>query len=134
VLNGVDVSDIKFEVKPGDRVDAVATFTDQRSEISGTLSTAAGTPALDYVLVVFSADRRHWIPFSRRTREVSPAADGRFVVPNLPPGDYFISAVADLDPGDSNDEAFLADLGAHQPIRISLGPGEKKVQHIRTGG
>lgn len=132
VLNGQDVADIRFDVKPGDAPDAVITYTDLRSEISGTVLNTAGAAAPQYVLVVYSADQRHWIPSSRRTQEVRAGVDGRFVVRNLPPGDYFISAVDDIEPGESNDAAFLAGLAAHQPIRVSLGPGEKKVQDIRV--
>jgi hypothetical protein len=134
VVDGVDVTDVRFDVKPGDALEAVVTYTALRSEISGSVLDAAGKPATQFTLVLYSADRRYWIPQSRRTQEVRAGSDGRFLFSNLPPGDYLISAVDDIDPGDSNDAAFLAMLATHQPIRISLGPGEKKSQDIRAGG
>ena len=85
-------------------------------------------------LFLYSADRRHWLPLSRRTQEVHAGADGRFVFRNLPAGEYLISAVDDMDAGESNDAAFLAELASHEPVRISVGDGEKKLQNIRIGG
>lgn len=51
----------------------------------------------------------------------------------LPPGEHFIAALTDFDPGDSNDPAFLEQLipGA---IRISVADGEKKKQDFRIVG
>ena len=131
ILNGVDVSDIPFEIKPNDKIEgAIVTMTDKRSEISGQLRHAGGQSAPEFVLIIFSADRRHWVPLTRRTQEVRPGLDGRFVAHSLPPGDYFISAVTDLEPEQWNDPAFLAELAAQRPISISLAEGEKKVQDI----
>jgi hypothetical protein len=65
---------------------------------------------------------------------VRPDADGRFIVRDLPAGDYLISALTDVEEGQWNDQAFLAELASHAPITITLGEGEKKVQDIRVGG
>lgn len=134
VVNGVDVSDIPFEVKRGEDIDgAVITFTDRGAEISGRFFDAAGKPAAEFQLVVFSADRRFWVPQTRRTQQVRPDANGTFVARDLPAGDYLISAVTDLEDGQVNDPAFLATLAASS-IRISLAEGDRKIQDIRVGG
>jgi hypothetical protein len=134
-VNGDDWADVPFDIRPNESVDGVVvTFTDRRTEISGRMQDAAGRPATDYVIVVFSADKRFWVPQSRRTQEVRPGADGQFVVRDLPAGDYLISALTDVEPGQWNDPAFLAELAAQGTIRITLGEGEKKVQDIRVGG
>ncbi len=134
-VNGDDWLDVPFDIRPNENVEGVVvTFTDRHTEISGRMQDAAGKPAPDYFIVVFSADQRFWLPQSRRTQEVRPGADGQFIIRDLPAGDYLMSALADVEPGQWNDPAFLAALAAHWPIKITLGAGEKKVQDIRVGG
>ncbi len=133
VINGQNVEDVAFEVTQN--IDgAVVTLTDQTTEISGMLQDAAGKPAPDYVLLAFPADKRFWLPQSRRTQQARPDANGRFLIRNLPAGDYLITALTDVDPSQLSDPAFLAELAAQAPIKITLGEGEKKVQNIRVGG
>jgi len=135
MFGGVDVSDILFEVKSQQPLEGVViTMTDRTAEISGTLQTAAGAPAPEYVLVVFSADPRFWVAGSRRTQQVRPDLDGRFVAGNVPAGDYLIAAVTDLEEGQWHDPAFLAELAASGPVRITVAEGERKVQDIRISG
>lgn len=132
MLNGVDVSDIPFEVRPHEDLDGfVITLTDRPAEISGTLQTGEGEPAPGYVLVVFSADPQYWVAGTRRTQQVRPDATGRFVARDLPAGDYLIAAVTDLEDGQWHDRVFLAELAASGPIRITLAEGDRKVQDIR---
>jgi hypothetical protein len=134
MVNGVDASDIAFEVRPHENFEGVVvTLTDRAAEISGTLQTADGKPAPEYVLVVFSADARYRVARSRRTQQVRPDISGRFIVRDLPAGDYLISAVTDLEDGQWNDPAFLEALAASAPIRISLAEGDRKIQDIRIG-
>jgi uncharacterized protein (DUF2141 family) len=133
--NSDDWADVALDIRPNENVDGVVvTFTDQRTEISGRMQDAAGKPAPEYFIIVFSADKRFWVPQSRRTQEVRPGADGQFIVRDLPAGDYLMSALTDVEPDQWNDPAFLAALAAHGPITITLGEGEKKVQDIRVGG
>jgi hypothetical protein len=132
VIGGVNVEDTVFSVTQNlDGV--VVTFTDRVTEISGTLQDAAGQPVPDYALLVFSADERFWMPQSRRTQQTRPESNGRFLFRNLPPGEYFITALPDLDPSEWNDPAFLANVASQSPTRITLGEGEKKVQDLRIG-
>jgi hypothetical protein len=133
VINGTSVEDVVFEVTQN--IDGVVvTFTDQTTEISGTLQDAAGKPVPDYVLLAFSADKRFWLPQSRRTQLARPDANGQFVIRYLPAGDYLIAALPDVEPGQLSDAAFLSELAAQSPIRITLAEGEKKVQNIKVGG
>jgi len=130
-----DVSDLVFDVKPREPFTGlVMTLTDRTTELSGTLQTAAGGPAPEYVLVVFSADSRYWLAGSRRTQQIRPDLQGRYLVQNLPAGEYLIAAVTDLEDGQWNDPAFLAELAAAGAVKVTLTEGDKKVQDIRIAG
>jgi len=134
-VNGADASDVEFDVKPQANIEnVVITLTDRPAELSGVLQHGDGSPAPDYVLVVFSADPAFRVPRTRRTQQVRPDINGRFIARDLPAGEYFISAVTDLENGQWNDPAFLAELAATSPIKISLAEGDKKIQNIRIGG
>jgi hypothetical protein len=63
---------------------------------------------------------------------VRPDVDGRYAVADLPPGEYFLNALSDVDPDDWLVPAFLETL-VPSSIRITIGDGEKKVQNLRVG-
>jgi hypothetical protein len=120
-------------VEPGlgsDLKDVVVTFSDARTEISGTLQTGAGNLTTDYYIVAIPADRTMWRPKSRRILSVRPATDGRFVFADLPAGEYLIAALTDLDPIDLMDATFLEQV-APAGVRVAVAEGEKKVQDLR---
>ena len=130
-INGRDTLDVPFELRAG-ADDAVVTFTDKATELTGTVQDAAGQPAPEYHIVVFSADKSHWVTTSRRIRYVRPGADGKFQVPNLPPGEYLVAAVNDIEPGEWFDPAVLDQL-SRTAIALALVEGEKKVQDLKLG-
>jgi uncharacterized protein (DUF2141 family) len=131
---GVDLLDAPFEVKLGaDLRDVVVTLSDKRTELSGTLQTATGQAAPSYFIIVFPADSSLRMARSRRIQAVRPSTAGQFVVKDLPPGEYIISALADVMPNEWNDVTFL-ERAAPAGVRVTLGEGEKKVQDLRIAG
>jgi hypothetical protein len=112
---------------------AVLTMSDRHTELSGRLQTPTGQPASDVFVIAFSADRRMWGAGARRVRAVRPAVDGVFSIADLPPGDYLLGAVTDVDADEWQRPAFLEQL-APASIKITLGEGEKRVQDLRLGG
>jgi uncharacterized protein (DUF2141 family) len=134
IAGGRDSLDFPLVIGPGAGIsDAVITFTDKTTELTGTLQDAAGTATSDYSIIVFPTDRQYWQPQSRRIQSVRPSTDGRFTVRNLPPGAYSIVAVTDVEPGEWFDPEFLSQL-AGAAMRLTLGEGEKKTQDIRIAG
>ena len=131
IVDGREVLDAPYELRQSVQ-DAVLTFRDQVGELSGTLQDPAGRPAPDYYIVVFSADRAHWTPQSRRIRAMRPSAEGRFTVRNLPAGEYLVSAVTDIEDGEWYDPSMLQQLAAVS-MKLTLAEGEKKVQDIQVG-
>jgi hypothetical protein len=134
MVNGRDAVDVPIEFANGaDITDAIVTLSDRSAELSGTLQTAAHTSATEYFVVVFSTDPSVWRPGARRVRSTRPGSDGRFVVSDLPGGDYYIAALTDVTPGDLADAAFLTQV-APSAVRVTLADGEKKTQDLRIAG
>jgi hypothetical protein len=129
-----DLLDGPIEIQRGVEVPSViVTLTERRTELAGLLQTASGTPASDVFIIAFAADRKQWGPLGRRVQAVRPGVDGRYLIKDLPPGDYMIAAVTDIDQDEWKDPAFLERL-LPASARIAIGEGEKKVQDLRIGG
>ncbi len=134
MAGGRDSLDFPLVVGPGTNItDAVVTFADKSTELTGTLQDATGAATSDYAIIVFPSDKQYWQPQSRRIVSVRPGTDGRFTTRNLPPGSYMIVAVTDVEPGEWFDPGFLEQLAA-AAMRVSLLEGEKKTQNLRIAG
>lgn len=128
-IHGRDTLDFPIDLREG-ADNAIITFTDRTTELSGLVQDAGGQPAPEYHVVVFARDKTYWTPQSRRIRSLRPAADGKYTIPNLPPGEYLITAVTDMEPGEQFDPAVL-ELLARSAVTLTLGEGEKKTQDLR---
>jgi len=128
---GQDILDIPLEMTgaPGP-ADGLVTLTTKTTELTGTIQDAAGQPASGVTVIVFPSDERFWTPESRRIQGVRPATDGRYQVRNLPPGDYRLVVVSDVEPGRWFDPAFLRQLGGF--AMVTLGNGGRVVQDFRV--
>lgn len=136
-INGRDVTDLPFEVRPGeDGANIVMTLTDRQQELTGTLQDASGRPATEYTMILFPADKKFRLPDSRRIQIARPSSDGRFSFGgpmSPPPGEYLLAAVTDLRAEEQFDPSFLEAL-ANAAIKVALGPGEKRTQDVRLVG
>ena len=130
LVNGQDALDAPFEVGSDNLGEIVVTFTSKSTDLSGRIQDGAGNPGSDFTIVLFPADQSWWKPGSRRVQAKRASSDGHFSFTGLPPGEYLVAAVNDVEPGQWYDSAFLAQL-APQAIKIGLAEGEKKVQDIK---
>ena len=133
VYNDVDTLDSALEVSTTDLSGIVITFTDRPTELSGTLLDPAGHPTPEYWVVAFTSNRTFWAQTGRRLRTVRPDADGKFQIAGLPPGEYCLAALTDLEQADLADPSFLEQLAAAS-IKITLAEGEKKKQDLKLSG
>jgi len=132
-IGGEDALDGAFTVGTSDMSGLTITYTDRVTELTGTLEDATGRAAPDYFVIVFPADSKYWTVNSRRIKAVRPGLDGRFSIRGLPPGEYRIGAVVDVENGDWFEPTFLQPLlGAS--AAVTLGEGEKKVFPLKIGG
>jgi hypothetical protein len=69
----------------------------QPASISGHVTDASSTPVGNYSVWIFPTDRSKWTISSRLVRTVPPAQDGSFEAASLPPGEYWVAAIAPSD-------------------------------------
>jgi uncharacterized protein (DUF2141 family) len=130
IVEGRDIMDLDVTGPNVQLRDVVVTLSDKRTELAGRLLSESGQPVTDHYVVVFSADRAHWRVGSRRRLSARPATDGRFVISDLPAGEYLVAALTDLEPIEWQEPAFLEQV-APAAIRIRIAEGEKKTQDLK---
>jgi uncharacterized protein (DUF2141 family) len=129
-----DVLDVPLVIgASGNIAGVVLTFSDRHTTLTGTLQTPSGQPAPAYSIVVFPADRSLWRPLARRIQSARTGTDGTWTMKDLPPGDYLVAALRDLDPDDLLDPSFF-DALAGTSTKLTLGEGEQKTFDLRIGG
>lgn len=128
---GKDVLDAPLDVGAGDEIsDFTITLGDTPTEFTGLLQDASGRPAADYFIVIFARDKARWTPESRWVTAIRPGTDGRFAVKGLPPGDYLVAALTDVQQGEWFLPDFLSSLvPAAAPVKLST--GQKTVQDLQ---
>ena len=129
--NGREAFEAPIRVNPNETLEWTITYTDKPTGLTGVLQDSGGRAATDYYMLVFSSDRRHWTPGSRRIRMTRPGTDGSYTVKGLPPGDYFLAAPTDLENGEWNDPVLLEQL-ARSAAKITLRDGELTTQDFRV--
>ena len=130
---GVDMMDVPVEIRPGvNLTDVVVTMKDIHAQVSGALVDAAGQPAPQLYVFVFSTDRAHWATGARRIRSVRATDTGRYEIAGLPAGEYYLCALTELDTMLQFQPEYLEQL-VTASIKITLADGEKKAQDLRIG-
>jgi hypothetical protein len=130
--NGREAFEAPLRVNPNETVDWTVTYTDKPTSLTGVFHDRGGRPATDYYILVFSSDRKYWTPGSRRVRMTRPATDGSFSVRGLPPGEYFLAALTDLETGEWNDPTLLEEA-VRSSARVTLRDGETTTRDFRIG-
>jgi uncharacterized protein (DUF2141 family) len=132
VVSGRDAMDFPFEVKPGEETGVVAvTMSDRSTAIGGTLVDGTGRPTSDFTVVAFAADSTFWTSDTRRIQTTRPSTDGRFGFRGLPPGDYRVAVVSDVEPGRWLDPAWLRQL-VPSSVALTLADGQHATQDLRV--
>ena len=121
-VNGVDTIDAGLEINGGEQIDVAVEVTASEARLSGRVLDLVGRPLVQQHVVLFPAEPGGRTPPSRRIFSVRPDQNGRYSLPDVPAGDYLITAVADIDPGDWFNPDVLARLApTAAPVRIRRG-------------
>jgi hypothetical protein len=130
VLAGKDVADVPFDIAAGQNLSGlVVTLTDTPTELSGVLNDGDGRPAPQLYVVVFATDKTLWTA-GRRVRSVRSGENGSYTITGLPPGEYYLCALTELDTALQYEGEYLGQL-IPASIKIALGEGEKKQQNLQ---
>ena len=96
-----DILDFGLVVEPHQPVAGITlAFVDRTQEVSGKIQDPAGKPTADFTIILFAADKSFWVPQARRIQSARPSTDGKFAFRNIPAGDYRLTAVTDVEPGE----------------------------------
>ena len=126
-VNGVDVTDrpLMFGTAAQSISGLEVVLTDRLTEVSGRVGDASGRSNQDWSVIAFSGDRELWYQDSRFVRRAAARSDGSFSITGLPPGEYFVAAVARRGSGDERQDPEFLDSIARQATRIVLTEGQK---------
>jgi hypothetical protein len=129
---GSDLRDAPLTFGQGSLEGVEIRVTTTVTELSGRLVNASGTPAGDYFVVAFPADRTLWHSASPRVRMLRPAVDGTFSTQDLPPGTYRLAVLTDVEEYEPRQREFLNSIydGA---VEISIARGRVTRQELRVG-
>jgi hypothetical protein len=132
VLGGRDVLDFPIEIR-GDEQTApvVVTLSARATELSGVVRGASGEPTSDATVLVYPADERLWAAGARRIQAVRPSNDGRYAFRNLPPGDYRLVTVEDVESGAWFDPGLLRSLRGF--VAVTVTQGGRHTQDLASG-
>ena len=129
VVNGIETIDepYDFGTSGGTISDARVVVSSRAPSIEGSVVDSRANPVRDYQVIAFSTSSSLWFEQSRHVATARARANGTFRIATLPPGDYWIAAVALVnDAGNRRRVEVLRDLGP-SARRITLGEGESTV-------
>jgi hypothetical protein len=109
-VGGRDYTSAAIDVGTDNVTSATITFTDRAPVLTGTVTVDAGRTAESAVVILFPADRTAWTPWSPMIRTIRPASDGTIEASDLPPGNYRIAAVMEIEPNAWLDAKYLETL------------------------
>jgi uncharacterized protein (DUF2141 family) len=93
ILKGVDISDEPTEIGASDLDGLVITLTTRAPALSGEVRDTTGQLRAGAPVLLFSADRRHWMPVTRRVRLARSSPSGMYRFDGVPEGEYIVVAL-----------------------------------------
>ena len=116
---GQDVLELPFDISGDRNVTGVEiTVTDKTTEVSGTLTDAAGNPLGNRLVTIAPSDQQQWFPGTRRIAIATTGPYGRYTL-RVPPGDYVVGPAGDIENGAQYDPQVLNMLlatGSHVTV------------------
>lgn len=145
-VNGENAAEAPLTFQPGQQLRNVqVVVTDKRSGLVFHVSDENGQTTRDYVAVVYPIEKSKWVSGSRffvgpsdltiammrpPQAALAPGAPAtpprRETMSGLPPGDYYVVAVDDLEPEDPRDPVVLERLRS-SGVRVTVSEGETEV-------
>jgi hypothetical protein len=128
LVHGIDVTDqvMSFGTDKESLDDIEVVLTDRVTQVLGSVGeTRGGVAPSDLAVLAFATDPGQWYAGTRFRKRGTVAADGRFSIDGLPPGDYFIvAAEPPRDPGEWLNPDTLEKL-SRGAARVRLSDGQR---------
>jgi hypothetical protein len=126
-IGGIDVTDQPFDFGFGDEIfpDAEIVLSNAGARISGSVADASEKRAPEFVVVAFSANRVNWFPGSRHIKRANTGPNGSFDIDGVPPGEYYVSALDALPPGEWQSPDGLG-LLVQRAVRVTVSDGQTR--------
>jgi hypothetical protein len=133
-IAGRPMLDRGLAIDTADITDITIVLTDQPAEISGTVRDRQGAGDSNAGVYMFPTDRTQWHDARgnlRTVRAVRVSRKGDFRLTAVPPGEYFVAALADEEAANFPDERFLA-LLAGVAKTVTVRAGDKPAVQLTT--
>ncbi len=135
VFKGQDLTDTPFDFGTGGTFSGIEVVISAfGATVTGRVTDDRGTALPVSDVLVFSTLRDRWISGSRWVKTERLRADGAFTVTGLPPGDYWVVAVARagnaVGVAPVTDPDVLESLSS-RAVRITLGEGQSQDLALR---
>jgi hypothetical protein len=130
-VDGRDVTDMPLEVKADNIGGINVIFTDKISSVTGAVRDARGNGVGNVSIIAFPSDPRLWMPQSRHILTARTDAAGTYRLSAVPPGDYLVVAVDDVEQGEWFDPEFLDQI-KNDAANVKVGEGEQKTQDLKA--
>jgi protocatechuate 3,4-dioxygenase beta subunit len=109
----------------------VLVMSNESARVLGRVVQNADAPGIPTV-VLFSTDERYWRNGSPFVRRVRANEQRTFAISTVPPGEYFLTAVADADLTLDDDELrTVLDALSQVALRITLSAGDEQRRELR---
>ena len=131
LLDGVDITNVPTNFNDAENSRLEVVFTQHPTRFTGTVSDQNGQPVPAAFVVLFSAERALWHPWSTTSQVLVADAKGAFSVP-VPPGRYLARA---LPPGAFPSRRPRPDYErlSQDAISVELGDREQKPLALTVG-
>jgi hypothetical protein len=130
-VDGRDVTDEMVDLKPGEQPGRVMiAVTDKATTITGAVVDEREQALTDFTVIAFPSDSTLWRSQSRFIQAVRPDKDGIYTIRGLPPGEYLLRAIDDIDQGEWYDPDLLQTLRAGA-TRVLLQESDTKSQDLK---
>jgi hypothetical protein len=130
--NGRDLSEYAVDVRD-DLAGIALVFTDRWTGLRGIVTSPSGQTDAAALVLLFPADPSRWrtdAPGARRMRSARVRATGEFSFTSIPPGEYYLAAIADQDGSDWQDPAVLEAV-SRSATRLTINDGDQKTVTLR---
>jgi hypothetical protein len=125
-----DVSDAPLEVGRGlPALDLRIIATARGSELTGRVLDEAGNPVRDCTVLAIGKSVLTWRQGGRRAVRALSDTKGEFVIRGLPTGEYYITALTDIEDGQWHDPAVLERV-KRSAIRTTIADGGKVTRDL----